>query len=159
MNESFKKREAERLEGMIASYAEDLREGYSQLQAIDQKIADLEAEKRDLAEAATYYKTRKSALERQRDALLNDAPATEPAEKKPRGRKLKAEEPAPAETAPAAPEAAPEEAPAVVATPEPKSDLPFPDPSEPSVPEEIEEPKDAAESEPDGGDLFGNMSL
>ena len=156
MNESFKKREAERLEGMISSYAEDLREGCSQLKAIDQKIADLEAEKQDLTEAVAYYETQKSALERQRDALLGN-PA--PDEKKPRGRKPKTEEPVHEETAPAAPETAPEEAPAAVAAPEPKNDLPFPDPAEPSVREEIEEPKDAAEPEPDGGDLFGSMSL
>lgn len=152
MNETFKKREAERLEGMIASYAEDLRKGCSQLQTIDQKIADLEAEKQDLTEAVAYYENQKSALERQRDALLGN-PA--PDEKKPRGRKPKTEEPVHEETAPAAPE----EAPAAVAAPEPKNDLPFPDPAEPSVPEEIEKPKDAAEPEPDGGGLFGNLSL
>lgn len=159
MNETFKKKEAERLGGMIASYADDLREGCSQLQAIDQKIADLEAEKQDLTEAVAYYETQKSALERQRDALLSDVPAAGTAEKKPRIRKLKAEEPVHEEIAPAAPEAAPEEDPAAVAAPEPKNDLPFPDPAGGPVPEEIEEPKDAAESEPDGGDLFGNMSL
>lgn len=156
MNEVFKRKEAERLGGMIASYAEDIRASRGRLDAIDEEVARLEAEKRDLGEAAAYYESQIDALERQRAALLGD-PA--PEEKKPRGRKPKAEEPAPAETAPAAPEAAPEEAPAAEATPEPKNDLPFPDPAGPSVPEEIEEPKDAAESEPDGGDLFGNMSL
>ncbi len=156
MNETFKKKEAERLGGMIASYAEDIRASRGRLDAIDEEVSRLEAEKRDLGEAAAYYESQIDALERQRAALLGD-PA--PEEKKPRGRKPKAEEPALAETAPAAPEAAPEEVPAAVATPEPKNDLPFPDPAGSSVPEEIEEPKDAAESEPDGGDLFGNMSL
>lgn len=156
MNEIFKKKEAERLGGMIASYAEDIRASRGRLDAIDEEVARLEAEKRDLGEAAAYYESQIDALERQRAALLGD-PA--PEEKKPRGRKPKAEEPAPAahaaETEDAVPETPAEEAP----TPEPKNDLPFPDPAGPSVPEEIEEPKDAAESEPDGGDLFGNMSL
>ena len=146
MNESFKKREAERLGGMIASYAEDIRVSRGRLDAIDEEVARLEAEKRDLGEAAAYYESQIDALERQRAALLGD-PA--PEEKKPRGRKPKAEEPAPEETAPAVPETTPEEAPAAVAAPEPKNDLPFPDPAEDSAPEEAA----------DGGDLFGNMSL
>ena len=149
MNETFKRKEAERLGGMIASYAEDIRASRGRLDAIDEEVARLEDEKRDLGEAAAYYESQIDALERQRAALLSDAPATEPAEKKPRTRRPKAEELTPAETAPAAPEAASEEAPADVAAPEPKNDLPFPDPAEDSAPEEAA----------DGGDLFGNMSL
>lgn len=155
MNETFKRKEAERLGGMIASYAEDIRASRGRLDAIDEEVAALEAEKRDLGEAAAYYESQIDALERQRAALLSNAPVTEPAEKKPRGRKPKADEPAPAETAPAATEAASEEAPAAVATPEPKNDLPFPDPAGGPVPEGPE----GGDAEADGGDLFGNMSL